>query len=133
MRYTVQRQQPLTNLNCSPRYGVFIQDREDITLERSQTLAFSKTRNAFTMPAGNYEFQFEIPLAGLRFDTLVGPKHEYYTYRVVVTVQRWMWRDLVVSQPVSIYRYPKLDIGRGMPKVRFQFPSILCSKLKWMI
>lgn len=93
------------------------QEREEITFERSQALAFSKTRNAFTMPAGNYEFPFEIPLSGLRFDTLVGPKHEYYTYHVEVTVERWMWRDLVVSQPVRIYRYPKPDIGRGMPKV----------------
>lgn len=116
----------LTYVHYSPRYGIFVaQEREEVTFERSQTLAFSKTRNAFTMPAGYYEFPFAIPLSGLRFDTLVGPKHEYYTYRVEVTVQRWMWRDLVVSQPVRIYRYPKLDIARSMTKVNNVFFLVL--------
>ncbi|KAL4778549.1 hypothetical protein BJX76DRAFT_366178 [Aspergillus varians] len=101
----------------TPRYGLFLtEDHEQLTFDRRQTLAFSKTLGSFTMPAGAYEFPFQISLERVIFDTLTGPNHEYQTYRVEATMERSMWRDIVVSQPVSIYRYPRVDIGRGLPK-----------------
>ncbi|KAL4743941.1 hypothetical protein BDV11DRAFT_165631 [Aspergillus similis] len=88
-------------LKNSPQYGLFLgKNREQVTFERSQTIASSKTRDFFTMPKGEYEFLFEIPLSGALYDTLTGPKHEYHAYRVEVSVDRWMWPNLVVSQPL---------------------------------
>ncbi|KAL5000100.1 hypothetical protein BDV10DRAFT_183694 [Aspergillus recurvatus] len=102
----------------TPQYGLFLGGtREQVTFERSQTVASSKIRNLFTMPEGDYEFPFEIPLSGILYDTLTGPKHEYHAYRVEVLIERWMWPNLVVSRPLRIHRYPMINIGLGLSKV----------------
>ncbi|KAL4945696.1 hypothetical protein BDV06DRAFT_219088 [Aspergillus oleicola] len=93
----------------TPRYGLFLPEtREEVTFQQRQPLARSRAPDSFTMPAGDYEFLFELPLSDVIFDTIFGPKHEYHTYRVEVVIERWMRRDLVVSEPVRIYRYPRL-------------------------
>ncbi|KAL4749785.1 hypothetical protein BDW72DRAFT_204451 [Aspergillus terricola var. indicus] len=93
-----------------PQYGLFLGGtREQVTFECSQTIASSKTREFFTMSKGDYEFLFEIPLSGALYDTLTGPKHEYHAYRVEVSVDRWMWPNLVISQPLRVYRYPNTN------------------------
>ncbi|RDW81425.1 uncharacterized protein DSM5745_04982 [Aspergillus mulundensis] len=54
----------------TPRFGLFLTDfREQVTFERSQTLASSKARKAFTIPKGDYEFLFDIPVLDARYDT----------------------------------------------------------------
>ncbi|KAL5050712.1 hypothetical protein BDW71DRAFT_203435 [Aspergillus fruticulosus] len=68
------------------------------------------------MSEGDYEFPFEIPLSGILYDTLTGPKHEYHAYRVEVLIGRWMWPNFVVSQPLRIHRYPVMDIGLRLSK-----------------
>ncbi|KAL4755824.1 arrestin C-terminal domain-containing protein [Aspergillus foveolatus] len=101
----------------TPQYGLFLGgSREQVTFERSQTIAYSKMREFFTMPKGDYEFLFEIPLPGALYDTLTGPNHEYHAYRVEVSVVRWMWPNLVISQPLRVHRYPMLSTGLGLSK-----------------
>jgi hypothetical protein len=107
----------LTSKN-SPQYGLFLgASREQVTFERSQTIAYSKMREFFTMSKGDYGFLFEIPLSGALYDTLTGPKHEYHAYRVEVSVDRWMWPNLVISQPLRVHRYPMLSTGLGLSNV----------------
>ncbi|KAL4863014.1 hypothetical protein BDV12DRAFT_189972 [Aspergillus spectabilis] len=99
-----------------PTYGLFLsQSREEITFEETQTLAYSQTLDSFQLPAGDYEFAFEIPLSRVTLDTLVGPKHEYHNYRVEVIIARpgFLNRDFAVSGPVVIYRFPRVDFTRG--------------------
>ncbi|KAL4955529.1 hypothetical protein BDW69DRAFT_182463 [Aspergillus filifer] len=102
----------------TPRYGLFFPEtREEVTFQQRQPLACSKANDSFTMPEGNYEFLFEFPLVDILFDTIIGPKHNYHTYRVEAVIERWMRRDLVVSEPVRIYKYPRLgrhDLAKAM-------------------
>ncbi|KAL4813585.1 hypothetical protein BDW67DRAFT_192750 [Aspergillus spinulosporus] len=101
----------------TPQCGLFLGgSREQVTFERSQNIASSKTREFFTMSKGDYEFLFEIPLSGALYDTLTGPKHQYHAYRVEVSVDRWMWPKLFVSQPLRVHRYPMLRTGLGLSK-----------------
>ncbi|KAL4972001.1 hypothetical protein BDW66DRAFT_163254 [Aspergillus desertorum] len=96
----------------TPQYGLFLGgDRVQVTFERSQTIASSKTQGLFTMPAGVYKFLVEIPLSGALYDTLTGPIHEYHAYRVEVLMERWMWPNLVISQPLRVHRCPMPNIG----------------------
>ncbi|KAL4797739.1 hypothetical protein BDV19DRAFT_358599 [Aspergillus venezuelensis] len=102
----------------TPRYGLFLPEtREEVTFQQRQPLACSKAPASFTMPAGDYEFLFDFPLTDILFDTLTGPKHNYHTYRVEVVIERSMRRDLIVSEPVRIYKYPRLarhDLAKAM-------------------
>ncbi|KAL5363177.1 hypothetical protein BJX96DRAFT_186630 [Aspergillus floccosus] len=76
---------------------------EEITFERKQTLASSKKLSSFSLPAGDYQFPFEISLDGSLFETIVGPRHQYHSYELYGIIERRLSRDIVVSQPVRIY------------------------------
>ncbi|KAL3463680.1 hypothetical protein BJX64DRAFT_256715 [Aspergillus heterothallicus] len=96
----------------TPRYGIFMPEthEETTTYERTQHLAFSKSLDVFTLPAGSYEFPLDLPLDKIPIETLTGPGHAYHTYTVEVVLQRRMARDITVSRPLRIYRYPSSDI-----------------------
>ena len=99
-----------------PIEGVFgSENREQITLERVQPLASSKTLNTFQMPAGEHAFLFDIPLPSKVFDTACGAKHQYHTYRVDAIIERRLKSDFVVSQPVRIYQVSDLEISYLRP------------------
>ncbi|KAI9370029.1 hypothetical protein BJX61DRAFT_549215 [Aspergillus egyptiacus] len=92
-----------------PRYGLFSPEtHEETTFKRTRDLASSKTLNAFTLPAGDYEFPFEISLPEILLESLTGPGHAYHTYTVDVVLERWLRQDLVVSRGIRIYRSPSL-------------------------
>ncbi|KAK4869124.1 hypothetical protein LT330_006124 [Penicillium expansum] len=72
------------------------ESREQITFEREQPIASSKTLNAFQMPAGNHAFLFDIPL----------PK---------AIIERLLRSDFMVSQPVRIYQVSDLETSYLRP------------------
>lgn len=76
---------------------------------REQVLAASKTHKSFKLPAGNYTFLFDIPLPNNAIETATGPEHKYHTYQVEAIVKRCYGKDLVLSQPLRIYRQPRVD------------------------
>ncbi|KAJ5520929.1 hypothetical protein N7463_001382 [Penicillium fimorum] len=90
----------------SPMEGVFgsAESRDQITFEREQPLAASKTLNAFQMPAGDHAFFFNFPLPSKILDTVTGANNQYHTYRVELVIERRLKSDFVVSQPVRIYQ-----------------------------
>ncbi|KAJ5110685.1 hypothetical protein N7532_001220 [Penicillium argentinense] len=85
---------------------------EGITYERNQVLATSKMRSSFELPAGTYDFPFELPLERKMMDTLMGPGHEYHSYQVHAALHRRFAADVRLSQPIIIYRSPlhQIDI-----------------------
>ncbi|OQD69631.1 hypothetical protein PENPOL_c002G02279 [Penicillium polonicum] len=91
------------------------ENRKQITFEREQPLASSKTLNAFQMPAGDHAFLFDIPLPSKVFDTATGPNHQYHTYRVEAIIERRLKSDFVVSQPVRIYQVSDLETSYLTP------------------
>lgn len=100
----------------SPIEGILGSDsREQITFEREQPLASSKTLNAFQMPAGDHAFLFDIPLPSKILDTVTGANHQYHTYRVEAIVERRLKSDFVVSQPVRIYQVSDLETSYLRP------------------
>ncbi|KAL2811625.1 hypothetical protein BJX63DRAFT_444037 [Aspergillus granulosus] len=101
----------------TPRYGLLTtQVHEETVFERTQNLASSMKLDSFTMPAGHYNFTFEIPLNGIPFETLAGLGHDYHTYTVEVVIERRMAWDLVVSQPLLVYKYPAVNIPLPLQK-----------------
>ncbi|KAL5332551.1 hypothetical protein BJX70DRAFT_404483 [Aspergillus crustosus] len=99
-----------------PVYGLLHhQYREEITLEVTRSLAGSKTLKSFQLPKGHYEFALEIPLSNVRCETLVGPQHEYHSYRVEVLIQLpgFLARDIIVLEVVKIYRTPNVLLSHG--------------------
>ncbi|PYH49246.1 uncharacterized protein BP01DRAFT_388319 [Aspergillus saccharolyticus JOP 1030-1] len=93
-----------------PRDGFMIaEDRLQGTYEQKQVLASSKTLGSFPMPAGQYEFPFDIPLAGKFLETVTGVKHNYHSYTVEATVAFRYRRNVVVSKPVRIYHLSELE------------------------
>ncbi|CAG8909909.1 unnamed protein product [Penicillium egyptiacum] len=99
-----------------PIEGILGSDsREQITFEREQPLASSKTLSAFQMPAGEHAFLFDIPLPSKIFDTATGANHQYHTYRVEGVIERRLKSDFVVSQPVRIYQVSDLETSYSRP------------------
>ncbi|KAI2674362.1 hypothetical protein CBS147333_8207 [Penicillium roqueforti] len=93
-----------------PFEGILGSDsREQITFEREQPLASSKTLKSFEMPAGDHAFLFDIPLPSKILDTATGANHQYHTYCVEAIVERRLKSDFVVSQPVRIYQVSNLE------------------------
>ncbi|PYI18237.1 hypothetical protein BO86DRAFT_431223, partial [Aspergillus japonicus CBS 114.51] len=86
------------------------ENRELITYKEEQELASSKIHASFHIPAGNYEFLFDIPIPGDPFETSVGPNHAYHTYQIEAIIERRVWKDIVVSQALSIYRLPDIEL-----------------------
>lgn len=86
------------------------EDRELITYKEEQGLVSSKTHSSFQIPAGKYEFLFDIPIPSDLFETSVGPDHNYHTYQIEAIVERRVWRDIVVSQVLSIYKLPEVEL-----------------------
>ncbi|KAJ5261720.1 hypothetical protein N7505_008587 [Penicillium chrysogenum] len=106
----------ITSSELRPVEGVFSSEiREQITFEREQPLASSKTLNAFQMPAGEHAFLFDIPLPSKIFDTATGANHQYHTYRVEAIIERRLKSDFVVSQPVRIYQVSDLETSYLRP------------------
>lgn len=94
-----------TNNNRPFEEGILAStSHEEIIFERSQNLAGSKKMGSFVLPAGRYEFPFEIPLDPVMHETIAGPKHSYHFYQVYGVVQRRYYRNDVVSQPLRVYR-----------------------------
>ncbi|CAI7665232.1 unnamed protein product [Penicillium viridicatum] len=91
------------------------ENRKQITFEREQPLASSKTLNTFQMPAGDHAFLFDIPLPSKVLDTATGPNHQYHTYRVEAIIERRLKSDFVVSQPVRIYQVSDLETSYLRP------------------
>lgn len=72
------------------------------------------------LPAGDYDFPFEIPLREILLETVTGPGHNYRTYRLDAIVERTYWKDTIVSQPLRIYNAPDTewnDINSWYPLV----------------
>ncbi|PYI35741.1 hypothetical protein BP00DRAFT_477924 [Aspergillus indologenus CBS 114.80] len=86
------------------------ENRELITYKEEQELASSKIHASFHIPAGNYDFLFDIPIPGDPPETSVGPDHNYHTYLIEAIVERRVWKDIVVSQAPSIYRLPGIEL-----------------------
>ncbi|KAF9885235.1 hypothetical protein FE257_000595 [Aspergillus nanangensis] len=84
--------------------AMFSSFHEEFTVNRKQSLAASKKLNTFTLPAGDYEFPFEILLDGNLLETIVGPEHEYHSYEVYGVVERKWSRDIIVSQPLRLHK-----------------------------
>ncbi|KAF7594610.1 hypothetical protein BBP40_008877 [Aspergillus hancockii] len=59
---------------------------------------------SFHLPAGDYEFPFEIPLSGNMIETISGPNHDYHSYQVHGVVQRRLNKNIIVSQPLRLYK-----------------------------
>ncbi|KAI9041430.1 arrestin C-terminal domain-containing protein [Aspergillus affinis] len=59
---------------------------------------------SFTLPAGQYEFPFDLSLDPNMHDTITGPNHSYLSYQVYAIVERKLYRNHVVSQPLRIYK-----------------------------
>ena len=91
---------------------------------QDQPLASSQTLNSFEMVAGNYEFQFEIPLTSKMMASVTGPEHNYHSYKVQAIISHRFKRDFILSQPVRIYNRPTLDIDYLWP-----YSSKVCSLL----
>lgn len=91
------------------------ENRKQITFEREQPLASSKTLNAFQMLAGEHAFLFDIPLPSKVFDTATGANHQYHTYRVEAIIERRLKSDFVISQPVRIYQVSDLETSYLRP------------------
>lgn len=85
------------------------EDREEITHEKQQALASSKTHSSFEVPAGYYEFLFDVPLSRHLAETAIGPGHNYHTYRIDAIIEHRYWEDTVVSQPFSVYKSPDME------------------------
>lgn len=83
--------------------------REQLTFDREQALASTKTLSAFQMPAGDHEFLFSIPLPPKLFSTVTSASHEYHKYNVEVVIERRLKSDFVVSQPIHIYQLCGLE------------------------
>ncbi|KAJ5926269.1 hypothetical protein N7516_008042 [Penicillium verrucosum] len=99
----------ITRSELSPVEGIIGSEiRKQITVEREQPLASSRTLNAFQMPAGDHAFLFDIPLPSKVFDTVTSPNHQYHTYCVEAIIERRFKSDFVVSQPVRIYQVSDL-------------------------
>ncbi|KAJ6181363.1 hypothetical protein N7485_000005 [Penicillium canescens] len=100
----------IASSDLSPIDGIFgLENREQITFDKDQALASSRTLNAFRMPAGDHTFLFDILLPSKIFETVTGPKHQYHTYRVEAVVERLLKADFVVSQPIRIYQIPDFE------------------------
>ncbi|KAJ5209985.1 hypothetical protein N7491_009796 [Penicillium cf. griseofulvum] len=98
--------------------GIFgsAESRDQITFEREQPLASSKTMNVFQMPAGDHAFLFDIPLPSKVFDTVAGANNQYHTYCVEAIIERRFKSDFVVSQPVRIYQVSDLETSYLRPQ-----------------
>lgn len=103
------------------------EDREEITHEKEQTLASSKTTSSFQILAGYYEFLFDIPLPANIVETSTGPGHYYHTYQVDAVIERRYWKNNVISQPFSVYKFPDIDTGY----LTTDFPMVRISSLIW--
>lgn len=90
-------------------------DREQITFERNQSLAASKTLSSFTLPAGDYEFPFLIPLTSDAAETITGVNHEYHSYKMQVVIERRFGNEFVVSRPIRVYRLFELETDHSWP------------------
>ena len=100
------------------------EDRQTVTHEKEQVLASSETRSSFQVPAGYYEFLFDVPLSSNIMETVTGSEHNYHTYQVDAIIERRYWKDIVVSQPLSIYKLPEVETSHlttDFPLVRINF------------
>lgn len=95
-------------------------ERRQITFERRQSLAASKTLNSFTLPAGNYEFPFKIHLGSTAAETITGVNHEYHSYQVQGVIERRFSKDFVVSQPIRVYKPLDFEANPSWPS----FPEV---------
>lgn len=94
----------------SPQDGYLItEDTERISSVREQVLAASKTHKSFQLPAGNYAFLFDVPLPTNATETATGPEHKYHTYQVEAILKRCYGKDMVLSQPLRVYKHPRVD------------------------
>ncbi|KAJ6010035.1 hypothetical protein N7499_004562 [Penicillium canescens] len=83
--------------------------REQLTFDRQQALATTKTLNAFQMPAGEHEFLFSIPIPSKMFSTVISSNRQYHKYKVEVVIERRLKSDFVVSQPIHVYQLCGLE------------------------
>ncbi|KKK13224.1 hypothetical protein ARAM_000555 [Aspergillus rambellii] len=67
--------------------------------------------NFFMMPAGDYEFPFNIPLDEHTIETIRGPSQNQHTYQVHGIVERRLGKDIIVSEPIGIYKSPAVPLG----------------------
>ncbi|KAI9929307.1 hypothetical protein ASPWEDRAFT_184195 [Aspergillus wentii DTO 134E9] len=99
---------------------------EAVTLQLQHQLAASRTLSSFRLPAGKYQFPFEIPVSKYGLETLTGPSHEYHTYQVDGIIERKFSKDAIVSQPVRIYRSFDLE-----EMERWQYSSPCSIEKQW--
>ncbi|KAJ5677370.1 uncharacterized protein N7477_003003 [Penicillium maclennaniae] len=74
------------------------------TFEQEQPIASSRCRRSFPMAAGDYKYPFSIPLPADISDSSLGP-NKYHTYKVEAVIKRPYLKDIVISQPVQIYKF----------------------------
>lgn len=85
--------------------GTFFRSyHEENTFAATQPLASSHQQNPFSLPAGDYEFPFSIPLNRNMLETIPGPETNYHSYQVHAMIERRLNRNLVVSEPLRIYK-----------------------------
>ncbi|KAJ5147636.1 hypothetical protein N7526_000988 [Penicillium atrosanguineum] len=88
-----------------PGDGFLVTERaQHRTFELEQPIASSRGRRSFSMAAGNYKFPFSIPLPADISDSSFGP-NKYHTYQVDAVINRPYLKDIVISQPLQIYKY----------------------------
>lgn len=78
---------------------------------------------SFILPAGQYEFPFDIPLDPNMHETITGPSHEYHSYKVHGVIERRLYRNQIVSEPIRVYRSAvaeSSDILRSDPRVGYR-------------
>lgn len=56
------------------------------------------------MAAGNYTYPFSIPLPADISDSSLGP-NKYHTYQIDAVIKRPYLKDIVISQPLQIYKF----------------------------
>ncbi|KAJ5122591.1 uncharacterized protein N7443_002694 [Penicillium atrosanguineum] len=106
----------ISNYDLRPRDEFLISNvRRQITFERRQPIAASKTLNSFTLPTGNYEFPFKICIGSSATETITGINHEYHSYKVQGVIERRFGKDFVVSQPIRVYKYLGLETNHPWP------------------
>ncbi|KAF7624847.1 hypothetical protein COH20_004779 [Aspergillus flavus] len=85
--------------------GTFFRSyHEENTFAATQPLASSHQQNPFSLPAGDYEFPFSIPLNRNMLETIPGPETNYHSYQVHAMIERRLNRNIVVSEPLRIYK-----------------------------